>query len=49
MVSLNRSDMAGIIKNIAAGAVLVAAIISLIAGLLVFLPYVSAAVKQLLR
>jgi diacylglycerol kinase (ATP) len=39
MISTQRNEKAGIIKDIAAGGVLVAAIMALVAGIIVFLSY----------
>jgi diacylglycerol kinase len=40
MISPQPGEKAGIVKDISAGAVLVSAVISVIAGLIIFLPYV---------
>ena len=48
LFSPEKNDKAKLIKDVAAGAVLISAMISLVAGLLVFLPYLAAAGKQIL-
>jgi diacylglycerol kinase len=44
-ISPGINDKARLIKDIAAGSVLVAAVVSLMAGLIIFIPHVIAAVK----
>jgi diacylglycerol kinase len=48
LFSPERNDKAKLIKDVAAGAVLISAVISLVTGLLIFLPYLIAAGKQIL-
>ena len=45
-VSPHASKDAGLVKDIAAGAVLVATITAVIVGLLIFIPYVAAWIRQ---
>jgi len=48
VVSPGINEKAKLIKDVAAGAVLISAMISLLAGLLIFIPYLIAAGKQIL-
>ncbi|MFN6947159.1 MAG: diacylglycerol kinase family protein, partial [Cytophagaceae bacterium] len=45
MISLEKSELAKTIKDVSAGAVLIAALFSLLVGILIFTPYVAELLK----